>query len=57
MEINVANLEKTEKILKDNNIFYETIGITQKDYFEVKDELKLDIKELYKINNKWYNNY
>ena len=30
---------------------------TQKDYFEIDGELKINIKELYKINNQWYNNY
>ena len=57
VEVNKNNLEKVEKILKDNNIFYENIGSTQKDYFEIQGELKIDIKELYKINNQWYNNY
>ena len=42
---------------KRNNIFYENIGSTQKDYFEIQGELKINIKELYKINNQWYNNY
>jgi len=56
LEINKNNLEKVEKILKNNNIFHENIGLTQKDYFEIEGELKIDIKELYKINNQWYNN-
>ena len=51
------NFDKVEKILKKNNIFYEKIGETQKRYFEIKRELKIDIKELYKINNQWYYNY
>jgi len=57
IEIDKNNLEKVEKILKNNNIFYENIGSTQKDYFEIQGELKINIKELYKINNQWYNNY
>ena len=57
LEIGEHNLEKVEKILKNNNIYYENIGFTQKDYFEIKDELKLNINELYKINNQWYDNY
>ena len=57
LEVDKNNLEKVEKILKNNNIFYENIGFTQKDYFEIQKELKIDIKELYKINNQWYNNY
>jgi phosphoribosylformylglycinamidine synthase len=56
-EIEKNNLEKVEKILKKNNIFYENIGVTQKNFFEVKGELKIDVKELFKINNQWYNNY
>ena len=57
LEISNNNLRKVEKILKENNIFYENIGITQKKYFEIQKEMKIDIKELYKINNQWYNNY
>ena len=48
---------KVDKILKDNNVFYENIGITQSDFFEIEDELKINIKDLFKINNEWYNNY
>ena len=51
------NIKKYIGFLKDNNIFYENIGITQSDFFEIKDELKINIKDLFKINNEWYNNY
>ena len=57
IEIDSENLLKTEKILKDDNIYYEIIGITQKKYFEIENELKIGIKDLLKINNQWYNNY
>ena len=57
LEIDDNNLKKAESILKENNIYFENIGITQKDYFEINKEMKIDIKELYKINNQWYNNY
>ncbi len=57
VEIDSNNLLKAEKILKDNNIFFENIGVTQRDYMEIEGELKLDIKDLFKINNQWYNNY
>ena len=56
-EINTENLEKFIKVLEKNNVFYEKIGETQKDFFEIKGELKINIKDLYKINNQWYNNY
>ncbi len=57
VEIEKNNLEKTAKILKKNNIFFEIIGTTQMKYFEIQGEFKSDIKELYKINNQWYNNF
>jgi len=57
IEVDKNNIIKIEKILKDNNIFFENIGVTQKDYFELDKELKIGVKELYEINNKWYNNF
>ena len=57
LEIEPQNLPKVKKIIDENNIFNETVAIVQKDYFEIHDELKININELYKINNKWYNNY
>ena len=44
-------------MLKSNNIYYENIGSTQNDYFEVEGEMKTNINDLYEINNQWYNNY
>ncbi len=57
IEVDEKNYNKTEKILKENNIYFENIGFTQKGYFEIEGELKINNKELFKINNKWYNNY
>ena len=57
LEIEAKNLPKAEQILKDSGTYYENIGITQKKYFEIEGELKIDIKDLFKINNQWYNNY
>ena len=57
LEIDQKNLSKVEKRLKDSNIYFENIGYTQMDHFEIDDELKINIKDLVKINNEWYNNY
>ena len=57
LEIDKKNLDKVKKILKNGNIYYESIGSTQKNHFEIVDEIKCNIKDLYEINNKWYNNY
>ena len=57
IEVEPNNLSKISNILNKSNIFNETVGEIQKDYFEVKGELKIKINELYKVNNTWYNNY
>ena len=57
IEIESNSLNKVEKILKQNNIYYENIGLTQKEFFEIEKELKIKINDLFKINNEWYNNY
>ena len=57
VEIQIQDLPLAEKILKEANIYYENIGFTQEDYFEVEGELKISTKELFKINNQWYNSY
>ena len=57
LEVEPSNITKVEKSLKDSNIYYENIGFTQKDYFEIEGELKINIKDLFKINNEWYNSY
>ncbi len=57
VEIEKNNLPKAEKIMKENDVYYENIGFTQKDYLEIEGELKVSIKDLFKINNEWYNSY
>ena len=57
IEIEPANLEKVKKFLDDNNVFNEIVASIQKENFEITGELKININELSKINNKWYNNY
>ena len=57
IEIDNKNLKIIEKILKESNVFFEKIGTTQPEYFEIEDELKIGIKDLFSLNNEWYNNY
>ena len=57
IEIEKNQLDKVNKILKENNIFNEIVATVQKDYFEVDGKMKIKINDLYKINNKWYHNY
>ena len=57
LQISKSNLGKVEKLLKKNSTFFEVIGATQKNYFEIVGEIKININELFKINNQWYKNY
>ncbi len=57
IEIENNNLSAVEKLLNDNNIHYENIGFTQKNYLEIEANFKIATKDLFKINNEWYNNY
>ena len=57
VEVEEKNISKVNKILKENNIYSELLGIVQKDFIELNGEFKLNIKDLYKINNQWYHNY
>ena len=57
MEIDQKKLPEVEKIIKNHNIFYEKIGITQPNYFEINEELKIGLNDLFKVNNQWYKKY
>ena len=57
LEIDQNNLAKVEKFLDKSNIHYENIGFTQRAYFEIIGEMKLDNNALFKANNQWYNSY
>jgi phosphoribosylformylglycinamidine synthase subunit PurL len=57
LEIELKNLQKVTKILSENNIFNEKVATVQKNNLEILGELKINIDDLYKINNSWYNNY
>ena len=57
LEIKEESLKKVMELLKKNNIYYEIIGLTQKNFFEVEGEMKIDVNDLFKINNQWYNKF
>ena len=57
IEIDTSNLDKVVKLLNEDNIYYDNLGVTQKEFFEIEGEMKISNKKLFKINNHWYNNY
>ncbi len=57
VEIDKKDLTNVKKLFENKNIFHELIGVTQRKNFELAGEFSIDIKELFKTNNKWYYNY
>ena len=57
LETEPENLQKVTKILNENNIFNQLIATVQKNCFEMLGEFKINTNDLFKMNNKWYNNY
>ena len=57
LKLKKKNLSQVEKLFQNNNIYFENIGHYTKNFFEIENQLKIDINDLFKINNQWYNNY
>ena len=57
VEVDKSKYNKIEKMLKDNNIYFENVGVTQRDNFELDKDLKISVKELYELNNRWYKEF
>ena len=57
IEVDPINISNVQNTLKEDGIYFENIGKTQKEYLEIEGELKISTKDLYKINNQWYNTY
>ena len=45
------------KIFEKNSIYYEIIGKTQKDDFEINKEFNVKLEELSNLNSYWFKNY
>tara|TARA_Y100000590_G_scaffold34957_1_gene38027 strand:- start:1821 stop:4013 length:2193 start_codon:yes stop_codon:yes gene_type:complete len=56
IEISEENKDQVTKILDENSIYYEIIGKTQKDNFEVFKEFNVKILDLKKLNSFWFRN-
>ena len=57
LEVDDKNINEVNKILKDNNIYFEKIGKTQKGFMELEKKFKISISELSKLHKYWFNNY
>ena len=57
VEIEEKNIKEVSKILDENSIYYELIGVTQKEYLDLNKEFKIEVDELSKLNSIWFENY
>jgi phosphoribosylformylglycinamidine (FGAM) synthase-like enzyme len=58
----IVEVDKSEKLnfeqnLKNKNINFESIGNVSKDYLTIDSDLKIEIKDLIKLNNSWFYDY
>ena len=57
IEIDPNNLSKVQKILKDNSVHYDEIGIVTENEIIVDKEPILHIDDLIESNKNWLENY
>ena len=57
IEVNKKNKADVIKILDENSIYYDVIGNTQKNIFDINEELVIKLPELCDISSFWFKNY
>ncbi len=57
IEVKEENKDKVTNILKENSIYFEIIGKTQKDSLEINKDLNIKINELNKLNSSWFKQF
>ena len=57
IEVKEKNIKELIKILKENGIYFEKIGMTQNKNLEVDKEFKVNLNELNLLSNYWFKNY
>ena len=57
IEISKDNLNNVQNFLKKNSTYSEIVAEVQNDTFQMEEIFKLNVKDLKKINNEWYNKF
>jgi len=57
LEISEKNNKKVCDFLNKNNIYYQIIGKTQLNFFELENNFKVELKDLNKLRKYWFKNY
>ena len=57
IEVKEENKDKVSNILKENSIYFDIIGKTQKENIDIDKNLSINVTELYKLNTSWFKNH
>ena len=57
IEIEKNSFDNVKKILEENSVHFDELGVVTKDSLQFKDELNITIKDLSKMYNAWLDNY
>ena len=57
IEVSKKNKNEVSKILEENNIYYDIIGMTQNDRISLENEFDVKLSELDELNTSWFRNY
>ena len=57
VEINQENFKKVEKILHDNSVHFDELGVVNDNKFLFSDEIDLSIEDLIKAYKNWFKKY
>ena len=57
IETTEKNKKEVCKILEKNSVYYEIIGITQKDSLDLDKEFNINLSELTELNSFWFKDY
>ena len=57
IEISEKNKDKAINFLQKNSIYYEAIGMTQKDSLDLDNEFKINLADLNEWRSFWFKNY
>ena len=57
IEVSEKNKGKVCNILEKSSVYYEIIGITQKENLALEKEFDIKLTELYELNSFWFKNY
>ena len=57
IELTKKNFEKTKKILDDNSVHFDEIGIVDNSIIKFNDDINLHVDELAEENNNWLKKY